>query len=135
MPGRFLLGTGKPNANSYDGWGQNRQDYNMPVGETGGTYHHTITIEEMPSHRHSLKEDQIGDISFSMLNADFAYGSNWYGNDQYHLAAKKDVADPIASIIAESQLQTRYAIENVGDSKEIQLFPPYYTVIMWERKK
>lgn len=134
MPGRFLLGTGKPNANSYDGWGRNRQDYNMPVGETGGTYHHVITEEEMPSHRHMFALDNFDNKSFSMLDADSS-GGYWIDDHQYHIAAKKQVGDVTTSTIPESQLQTGYAIENAGGSKEIQLFPPYYTVIMWERKK
>lgn len=75
----------------------------MPVGETCGTYHHTITEEEMPKHQHMFALDNAGNKPFSMLDADSS-GICWTGDTQYHIAAKRNVENTTTSAITETQL-------------------------------
>ena len=64
VPGRFLIGTGEPGYNNYEGFGQLSSDqttWSLNVGVTGGEYRHTLTTLEMPSHTHNLfGNDNVG---------------------------------------------------------------------------
>lgn len=58
LPGRFLLGSGSVEANSTTYWGKfDAGSWTPPVGEKAGTPYHTLTINEMPNHRHQLGVD------------------------------------------------------------------------------
>lgn len=53
--GRTLVGVGYNVANTTDYWGAcGANTVNFPAGEMGGQMRHTLTIDEMPSHRHSF---------------------------------------------------------------------------------
>ena len=51
--GRFLIGTGTPENNDD---GTSPGSYNYAAGSTGGKSTHTLTIDEMPSHTHNVRE-------------------------------------------------------------------------------
>lgn len=54
--GRFLIGAGPNKANTTDYWGQYAAGAeNFPAGEMGGETTHKLTVDEMPSHSHSLR--------------------------------------------------------------------------------
>ena len=87
IEGRFLLG----HSSSY------------AINSTGGEATHTLTINEMPSHNHTI------DVSASTGN---------YGNMPLGGAMKGSVNDNISS---------------VGGGKAHNNMPPYKTVYIWER--
>lgn len=81
-----------------------------PLGSTGGEESHTLTIEEMPSHRH------------------YSSRVNWYDNLQTN------------GIVANTASQSNLKIDGsdsytdyVGDSKAHNNMQPYLAVYIWER--
>jgi microcystin-dependent protein len=61
LKGRFVIGAGpvENTSNSNKSFGENSYDksYNYNLGETGGEFRHTLTIDEMPVHNHALRLD------------------------------------------------------------------------------
>lgn len=52
---RFAIGSGPNGANNMTFWGSlSGGEHNMALGELGGKYEHTLTIEEMPAHAHRM---------------------------------------------------------------------------------
>ena len=86
---RFLLGSG----NTYQG------------GATGGEATHTLTIEEMPSHTHTLSD-----------GASMVLTSNQYGINKGTSAGAGNGA-----------------INNTGGDQAHNNMPPYLVVYMWKR--
>lgn len=88
------------------------------AGSTGGEATHTLTIEEMPSHNHTLygyahngvnNEGNIYGIPYKTGGADYAWESY-----------NPDSALP-------------WGIENTGGSKPHNNMPPYLAVRVWQR--
>lgn len=93
---RFLLGAG----NTY------------AVGSTGGEAQHTLTVEEMPAHSHSVN----GSKTLSDTGKTGGFGSEIKAvNDGY-----------VSDLIPPSSLIT-------GGSKSHNNMPPYLAVYMWKR--
>lgn len=117
ITGRFLLGAGQPENNNNTAWGSNltwngSQKFNETVGSTGGESLHTLSTNEMPTHRHNS-------------NARV----NWYNN-----------ASSSSGILfngwGESNMnvdrQTTYT-DNQGGGSYHNNMPPYFTVNIWRR--
>ena len=57
IPFRYLVGAGTIEKNSYDGYGsvdEQAGTYGIGAGATFGEIFHTLTINEIPSHTHSI---------------------------------------------------------------------------------
>lgn len=104
------------------------------AGATGGEATHTLTVNEMPSHSHTLKTSSYDSTRYSMLNADSS-GLNWVGENEFMLAAKRNVAgiSGVDNIINTSNLQTGEPINNTGGSQAHNNMPPYLAVYVWKR--
>lgn len=94
IEGKFLLGA----------------DLNYTAGSTGGEAAHTLTVNEMPSHRHKLssgwQESGTDDrITYGAVSGD--YYDVGYGNIPF--------------------------MENVGGDGAHNNMPPYLSVYMWKR--
>ena len=96
---RFLLGAG----DSYS------------VGSTGGAATHTLTVNEMPNHRH-IGIGIDGVYVFGWDKGNFT-GTNWMTQLNQN---DKNIAD---------RVQTGYT----GGSQAHNNMPPYLTVYMWKR--
>ena len=103
IKGRFLIGTGTPVANTD---GSSPGSYNYAAGNMGGEAEHTLTIEEMPSHRHNIRYDGTG-VGYSS-NGTFALSKN-----------NTDDMSPAA--------------DYTGGDQPHNNIPPYLAVYIWKR--
>lgn len=90
LGGRFLLGA----------------DSTYAAGSTGGEAAHTLTVDEMPKHNHSMDNYNTGGIATQFLTVQHRDKIGFAGN-----------------------VQTLYA----GGSKAHNNMPPYLAVYMWKR--
>lgn len=116
IKGRFLLGTGTPDANSdnYFG-GLSGRTWNAGAGSTGGEDFHTLTVAEMPSHRHEGIK-WFGEQNIS-LNSTGGYGG--YGLTGWSQQIPESY----------SPLYTAYT----GGNSAFAKMPPYFAVYIWQR--
>ena len=64
--GRFLIGTGTPENNDD---GTSPGSYNYAAGSTGGEATHTLTVNEIPPHRHKIKaESTSGSLDYVLTD-------------------------------------------------------------------
>lgn len=88
------------------------------AGSTGGESSHTLTVDEMPSHRHSSDTYQVG------------YPNSTTGNGDYCTWVNRGTIQNNAPNTAESgDIKTSL----VGGSKPHNNMPPYLVVYMWKR--
>lgn len=93
-------------------------DDQYTVGSSGGEETHTLTVDEMPSHRHSSSSYQNG------------YPTNYTNADTYVTWA--NTGTPNNNNVNTDQsgpVRTSY----VGGSKSHNNMPPYVTAYMWKR--
>ena len=100
IQGRFLLGVSSSH----------------PVNQTGGEESHTLTVNEMPSHTHSLVKDSRLDTVFHINNASFGGASSMSGNG----------GDWLRWNPGESYSYT-------GGNQSHNNMPPYIAVYIWKR--
>ena len=116
IKGRFLIGTGSNEANSNDYYGNlSANSYNINVGELGGERFHILTVNELPSHRHSValyNKNWTSGVNGTMNAA--AWGS-WTANGGNNFRA------------AASDLTY------TGNNQSHNNMPPYLAVYMWKR--
>lgn len=112
IKGRFLLGTGTPDANSTSYWGSDLTNFsdvtiNTPVKEMGGETKHTLSVSEMPSHKH---------------------GMGYTGG-----GANGNYAGIPGTSVEPQNYNNQLFISNTGGGGSHNNMPPYYSVYMWER--
>lgn len=90
-------------------------DFNT-IGNTGGEKNHTLTIEEMPSHNHNMKD-------------------NIYGGYVNALGIKADGGGGTRKLPSFAQTDTNslYIPDYTGGSKSHNNMPPYQVVAYWKR--
>lgn len=80
-----------------------------PLGSTGGEEKHTLTIDEMPSHKHTIRVNWYNNLQTDGISTNIASQSN----------LKVDGSDKYTG--------------NVGGSKAHNNMQPYLAVYMWKR--
>ena len=99
-----------------------------PAGTTGGNATHTLTINEMPSHRHRL-------LSASNWSAN-CNGLIGYNTTQVGGVANTNGTEEYCDISSnDNNAQGKNApfIENTGGNEAFSITPPYLAVYMWKR--
>ena len=112
--GRFLIGTGAPENNDD---GTSPGSYDFAADSKGGEATHTLTINEMPSHNHSLVRQQwymSDSVVSSMSGSIFSWKSNEGGTTS-------------------GTYTNTYDIGYTGGSNPHNNLPPYLAVYMWKR--
>ena len=105
--GRFLIGAGANEANSTDYWGQYAAGTeNFPAGEMGGEPTHKLTVDEMPSHSHSLRFE-------------------WSNEKRWGI--------PQTGTDCNNGVDFGATTGSAGGDKAHNNMPPYLVVYMWER--
>lgn len=103
IKGRFLIGTGAPDANSD---GTSPGNYNYIADTMGGEAEHTLTEDEMPNHSHKLNIYVTG-----------TGGSSGGGQSSF----------------ANTRSGTNYNAIALGGDQPHNNMPPYLAVYMWKR--
>lgn len=88
------------------------------AGSTGGEAQHTLTVDEMPAHRHSSSSYQYG------------FPTSFTDNDNYCTWVNRGGTNNNQPIDGESG-PVRTSL--VGGSKPHNNMPPYLAVYMWRR--
>ena len=100
--GRFLIGTGAPENNDD---GTSPGSYNYAAGSKGGEATHTLTIDEMPPHRHAI-----------YMNSEASNGEFWGPN-----------------VVTPQSKKSANATDTSGGNHPHNNMPPYLAVYMWQR--
>lgn len=113
--GRFLVGVGELDDNTTNYWGTLTEKYNMPLGEKGGQVKHTLTIDEMPKHRHEFyrPNGNMGTAIVDMALSQQSWGLHWENANAYYA--------------------NNAPMLETGGNKSHNNIPPYYAVYMWQR--
>ena len=83
------------------------------AGETGGEAEHTLTVDEMPSHSHSIHMDRC----------ESAYGLGLYSNGNYYHSGN----------VAIMRDDWNTTVIDTGGNQPHNNLPPYLTVYMYKR--
>lgn len=119
--GRTIVGAGT-------GTDSNNNQKIFGIGETGGEYTHTLTIAEMPKHKHEFMNN-FGDNSgetYSQIHARKA-------NTQYE-GLVSGAIHVVATYSREQAYATASIAENGGNAAHNNL-QPYIVTYMWKRTK
>lgn len=105
--GRFLVGAGANEANSTDYWGSYPAgSENFPAGEMGGEVTHKLTVDEMPSHSHSIRFE-------------------WSNEKRWGI--------PQTGTDCNNGVDFGATTGSAGGDKAHNNMPPYLVVYMWQR--
>lgn len=110
IKGRFLIGTGNPDANTTSYWGD-VGTFGMPAGEMGGEEKHTLTLSESATHSHPMT---------------MSIGGAGSSHDQYSATLNASFnPEAVRAYIGETN--------TVGGNAAHNNMPPYLAVYMWKR--
>ena len=126
ITGRFLLATGYPGNNTYDGFGTIKQPdtWHVYPEQTGGEDYHTLTTDEMPSHRHDINK-YVG-----MVNNTAAFVVN---DSNFDGLVASDCMSRTVNSVPLTDAQREQINANTGGSQWHNNLPPYFGVNMWQR--
>lgn len=134
ISGRFLLGCGGtgPGANNYTSFGslttaQETWFSDLQPGSTGGEYFHTLSVDELPSHRHSRLYADSGVWATEPLYGVYLYNTSPQTGNLLPNSTNWGATN--------ANMQHTAAIRTgaTGSSQSHNNFPPYITVAMWKR--
>lgn len=91
------------------------------AGSTGGEKEHTLTVDEMPSHEHAVRQRKSGPTAVSSF-----YSSNYTaGSSAFGLTSN-------AKMVTTGSTDNLFTLK-VGGSQPHNNMPPYLAVNMWLR--
>ena len=149
ITGRFLLATGYPGNNTYDGFGAIKQPdtWHVYPEQTGGEDYHTLTINETPAHTHTRGTmDITGKIEvwtdYNKGNSDFdtecvagafhfKTGTDWEAGVSTNASGGNYDAERKVNFTASRSWTGETS--SVGGNEAHNNMPPYFGVNMWQR--
>ena len=118
--GRTLVGVG-------EGTDQNSTTQAFTIGQTGGEYKHTQTVEEMPSHSHSTN------IIVAPSGTDTYSGVNRNGNDIYYDGSDGGLGANGYSHYNITRQSLTKTSTSTGSNTAFNVTQPYIAVYMFRR--
>lgn len=118
--GRFLIGAGDPSDPDFEKW-QPEGDSNPKDVSThqpkksGGEEEHTLTIEQMPRHNHSIDDPGHGHQSHWLENTRAGSDQGWTGTDGTFGEEKFKIENSKTAIVVETE----------GEGETSNNMPPY----------
>lgn len=104
------------------------------LGSKAGEQTHTLTLEEMPKHRHDFSSFNYNTTKIQFFNADSS-GGLWINDNQFMIAAKRRQASTqFPDVLTTDNLLLGLPIQYSGSSQPHNNMPPYITVNMWYRQ-
>ena len=110
---RMILGSGKGTGRT------NRQ-----LNDKGGVEKVSLTVDQMPKHKHNIKEDGAHEHSYNL---------GWYGHHSGGCSDAYKHANSGSHAKSYSHEDHQHDIEKVGSGAEHENMPPYY-VLVWIMK-
>ena len=86
IQGRFLLASGTPSQNSYNGFGTltpTELTYNFGLDTTGGEFSHQLAMNEIPRQVSAFSSDNIGNFNMNYVGS----GGNFIADANAQIAA------------------------------------------------
>ena len=115
-------------------------------GSTGGSTTHTLSINNLPSHKHEVSIKENGDHAHKPGNLTGQYrcykedeNGKYIGSLSHHIGELDDFAVPgslrITTGLTEKTGKHTHAIEikNSGNGESFNIIPPYTAVYIWKR--
>ena len=102
------------------------------AGDTGGEAEHTLTTDEMPSHKHTVTAAEAGEHTHTIGNdQDVAYNSSGKCRSVHKAATGASYYD---GSTGENGAHTHtMTVKNTGGGSAHNNMPPYLAVYMWQR--
>lgn len=115
IKGRFLVGVGSIEENSSDWFGNVAVNgINIPVGEKGGEYEHSLTVEQIASHSHTPE-------TWTVVVSPGGNTGRWRTDSGNVLAAYTHTTGQ------------SYRTGSTGGGQAHNNMPPYYATYIWHR--
>jgi len=116
LRGRFVLGSGK---------GENLTE--RKINDKGGFETHTLTIEEIPQHRHKIVHREAGKNS-SLGENDFIRTSNDIGNSNSYILGGKIVTGVEPELASTGRILFSNSHQQITSDKPHNNMPPFYVL-------
>lgn len=122
IKGRFLLGIGRPDANTDNYFGSiSGTQYNVGLGTTGGQDYHTLTTSEIPPHNHDVRQRNNSPTPIASM-----YSGNYnYGQEEYNWTQA-------SKMVNTGNTENIFTMNTGGGGKHNNM-PPYIGVRIWQR--
>lgn len=99
--------------------------------KTGGSFRHTLTVNEMPSHTHIQNQHAHVGLRWGDESIDNAISLNGGGWKGYNLSYNSNLdGNTVNGIVTTSTTATN---QYTGGGESFDITPPFITVYMWKR--
>ena len=95
------------------------------AGATGGEAKHKLTVDEMPSHTHT--------ITWAQYSKKYSDATNGANNGQEFVGGSTDSGHQLAAFWCYNGNERSGKIQTVGSSNSHNNMPPYLAVYIWKR--